>query len=374
MQRAFEIELARRLLAHAEAGTTDLAPEQMTVPAGIYRDEALWEQEVEQLFRRQPIVACLSCEIAEAGSWLALTLIGVPVLLVRDDDGQLRAFLNVCTHRSAKVATETPCAQPGKRFSCPYHGWTYDAGGRLIGVANADSFGSLAREDYGLTPLNVDERAGLVFVVLRPEVEIDFGGFLLGVDRAIGDHATDFAFAGEASARGANWKLMMEGHLESYHFAALHRNSIAAFQRTNCATFDAFGKHQLITFAHKDIIRLRNLPEDDWQPIRDNLIQPQFILFPGTTVTLFNDALLVQALRPGGGPGHSVNRMAWAQPRGATGGEEALEGVRRLVQDEDYDASFAIYEALGAGARDHAIFGRNEPSVQYFHKALAGVI
>jgi len=370
MHRDLQIHLAQRLLAHVEAGTTDLATSQMQVPVTEYLDVPLWHEEVEQLYKRLPIVACLSSELPRAGSFLAHSLLGVPILLTRDDTGTVNAFLNVCRHRGGRVAPPTACGGTAKRFSCSYHGWTYDNRGRLLGVACAEHFGELDRTAAGLTRLQADERAGLVFVILTPHTHIDIDEYLAGVDRQISDHAAGLTFTGSRQVDAANWKLVLEGHLESYHFATLHAKTIAPFMVNNCATVDRFGPHLLITFCNKNILSLRDRPQSQWEPLRDELINPQYLLFPGTTLTLFEGGVLSQSITPGIETGRSQSRLAYACRADVAAANERLDFVTSLVESEDYRASLDIFAGLRSGAQSHVTFGRNEPGPIFFHEAL----
>ena len=140
MDKNIQISIAKRLLAHLEAGTTDSADDLMNVPVSDYFDEDKWNEEIELFYKRKPVVIGLSAELPEVGSFLSLQILDVPILITRTTEG-LQAFLNVCRHRGAMVAPEQ-CSGKQKRFTCPYHGWTYDNSGKLIAVANAKTFGS----------------------------------------------------------------------------------------------------------------------------------------------------------------------------------------------------------------------------------------
>lgn len=101
-----QIELVRRAFAHIDAGTTDLAAEVTRNPVAAYTDPAWLAREKATLFRRYPLFMGLSGRIAEPGDYVAENLAGLPVLLVRGDDGSARAFVNQCRHRGAPVAKD----------------------------------------------------------------------------------------------------------------------------------------------------------------------------------------------------------------------------------------------------------------------------
>ena len=120
MRRSEYLTLAERLLDYVDTGTTDSAPDVHNVPVSYYLDESLWQKEMNNIFRRLPLMLAFTCEMRNAGDYKAMDVADFPVLIVRGKDGKVRAFLNACTHRGAFVAQE------GKgnfaRFTCPYHG------------------------------------------------------------------------------------------------------------------------------------------------------------------------------------------------------------------------------------------------------------
>ena len=133
MEHATQVALTRRVLDFVDRNTTELAEAVYLNPTATYTCPEQAERERELLFRGHPLFFGLSCELGKPGDWRADDLSGVPVLVVRAGDGRLRAFLNVCRHRGAKVATGSGS---GKRmFVCPYHAFTYDldiAAGKVL--------------------------------------------------------------------------------------------------------------------------------------------------------------------------------------------------------------------------------------------------
>ena len=121
------VGLAKRLLALHESGTTDQAPSTYRMPTSRYVDPDRFALEMERIFRRVPLPLALSCELREPGAYKALDAAGVPVLIVRGDDGALRAFVNSCRHRGSPVVGDG-CGET-RRFTCPYHAWSYDRSG-----------------------------------------------------------------------------------------------------------------------------------------------------------------------------------------------------------------------------------------------------
>jgi nitrite reductase/ring-hydroxylating ferredoxin subunit len=379
MIREEQIRIAKRLLAHIRNGTAESAPDQHRVSVSRYVDPDLWAREAEVFYRRSPIVAGLSCELPAPGAYKAEEIMGVPVLLVRDAQGRLAAFLNVCRHRGAPVAP-TGCGR-ASRFTCPYHAWTYDQAGRLVGVTSEETFGPVERGAHGLTPLPCAERAGLMFVCLTPGAPFEIDAWLAGVgDHIAGGEPQTLHFGGGRLIDAPNWKIVMEGHLESYHFTTLHRESIGPNTFNNCGAIDRFGPHILITVAHKNITDLLDRPEADWHPIRDGMITAQYVLFPGASITLFADGMMAQMVRPAGEVGRSTNTMVMGFRRPAEGEAAAaeqqafLDRIRAVLADEDYAAGFGVQTGMHSGAQAEVLLGRNEPGVIYFHQVMGEIL
>ena len=176
------VELARRTLAHALADTAPLADSVVEFPASNYVDGDRWQAEMDNVFARVPLVAGFSCEFAEPGAYRAFDLVDVPVLIMRDKDSVLRAFVNACSHRGAQLVQDSGVT---RRLSCPYHAWVYDTQGALVGIRDHSDFGDVDFDCNGLTELGCDERAGIVWVSLASlngEPDLDIDTWLCGYD------------------------------------------------------------------------------------------------------------------------------------------------------------------------------------------------
>ena len=144
--------------------TRDDGPGVSHTPVEEYYDPVRFQREVDLLFRKHPIVVGFSGQVRKPGDFIIHNDTGQPILVVRGTDGVLRAFLNVCRHRSATVE-QKPCGANKRAFVCAYHGWSYDLTGRLVGITDAAHFGEIDRSKHGLRRLKVAEKYGLVWVV-----------------------------------------------------------------------------------------------------------------------------------------------------------------------------------------------------------------
>ena len=141
MDKSLQATLVREVFCHLDAGTTDLATATYRNPVTNYTDQQRFVRERTALFERLPLLVGLSCQIANPGDYLTRDHAGVRQLIVRGEDGVVRAFMNVCRHRGARIAEGQ--GQGQQRFKCPYHGWTYDCAGRLLGIPDKRNFPDL---------------------------------------------------------------------------------------------------------------------------------------------------------------------------------------------------------------------------------------
>src|SRR3569623_1838450 len=132
------------------------------IPVERYFAPDIWQGEVARLFRPLPLIAAHSSELAP-GQVLAHDSYGVPMLLSRDSEGIVRAFLNVCRHRGMRLVESAQCAQTQASMVCPYHGWTYMLDGRLRHMLHAEAFERCAEGARDLVALPCAERHGLVW-------------------------------------------------------------------------------------------------------------------------------------------------------------------------------------------------------------------
>ena len=377
MAAATHLDVARRLLANVESNHPDQAEAPMKVPASSYRDPARWERELQRIFLLVPLLVALSCDIAEPGDYSSIDIAGRPVLVVRGDDGAARAFLNLCRHRGAKVVQ--PGCGSARRFTCPYHSWSYDRQGALVGVPGRDTFGEL--DVTGLIELPVAERVGAVFCVLSPDADLDIDDWLGPMADALAAlRLRDLhPYRVTTELESPNWKIAADGYVDGYHLGYLHKNSIGAKAITNRNTYDFFGPHQRIGFATKGTPGLRDLPESEWS-LPDAMSMVHFV-FPNVSMSGgHGDSLMLSRLVPGPTPARSrtIQHQYFRQP---IVGEEATARAeeRRLlyeavVRDEDYVTGFGITAGLEAFGDDHFRFGRNEPGNQHLHRCIDALV
>ncbi|MEN3953503.1 aromatic ring-hydroxylating dioxygenase subunit alpha [Iodidimonas sp. SYSU 1G8] len=368
-------QIADRLADHARDGTTDSAPDILRIPASYYLDPELWKIEVERIFKRVPLLLAFTGELRQPGRYKAMKAAGVPVVMIRGRDGVVRAFLNACRHRGARVMEEGT----GKcvRMVCPYHAWAYDERGALVKVADPEKFGDFDTAGEGLTELPCAEVAGLIFVSLTPGAAMDIDAWLGGFREELEKlEMADWEVCATQSLETANWKLAHDGYVDGYHIASLHPKTIAAFSQSNVLTYDAFGPHQRIGFAHHNILPVTEKPPAE-RTLNDGLTVIRTI-FPHVSLAVrHGEGGVVSQLFPGPTHDTSYTIQAFLAPKvPETEEEKAMFGMRtkmlyEVVRDEDYKTVDGVQEGLASGAIPDVIFGRNEIGNQRLHKWIA---
>jgi choline monooxygenase len=218
--------MSESLRAKLAAFDPDLPLERAhTIPSSWYFDPEVYAAECRHVFGATWQMVGRLDQVAEPGSYLTADVAGEPVLVVRDQEGTLRAFANVCRHRAAKVLTE-PCGR-ASRLRCRYHGWTYDLAGRLRGTPEFDGVADFRREEQGLPELAVGVWGPLVWVHLggRQNAGCPLPDFLAPLPErtaGLGIEALRFVER-RAYALACNWKVFVDNYLDGgYHVNTVH--------------------------------------------------------------------------------------------------------------------------------------------------------
>jgi phenylpropionate dioxygenase-like ring-hydroxylating dioxygenase large terminal subunit len=379
MRQQDQVATARKLLSYLDTRTTAMADNIYRNPVSTYTCPQQAALEREMLFRRGPINIGLGCQLPNPGDWMTHDYTGVPILLVRQADGSLGAFVNVCRHRGARVA-EGYGSGAGS-FSCPYHGWTYGLDGKLVARPDERSFATLDRSTCGLRVLPVIEKYGMVWLSPTPEATFDIDFLLSGLaaDFAAYSFDTFHHYETRILQRRINWKLAVDTFLESYHIGVLHYDTIGPLYFSNRSTFDGFGHNLRWGLPRRTIGELRGLPEDRWDLIGQSVVV--YLLFPNTVLVMVQDHLQTWHIFPAGN-GIDETRMyvSLYTP------EPALtDSARRhwnnnfdllmaTVENQDFPVSEGIQRGFYSGTQDDIVFGRNEPALQHYHEALKSVL
>ena len=225
------------------------------IPTARYTDPDFFDLEVERVFHRTWLFAGHDSEWAEPGSYRLFTRSGAPIVIVRGQDGVLRAFYNACRHRGAPVTREE-CGT-AKRLTCQYHSWSYDTEGRLKSVPDARSFAELEPDDLGLVPVRCEVWEGWVFVNEDPDALplMEFLGPLCEQMRDINGPAMR-KVGTQVHRLNANWKLMVDAFLEVYHVRTVHPDNAALLYDDQAVTVAMLPNgHSRLTTEKREMLR-----------------------------------------------------------------------------------------------------------------------
>lgn len=193
------------------------------LPPWTYCDPDFLTLEREKIFAPSWQIVCHESDIAGRGRYATLDFMGTLIAVVRGDDGGLRAFRNMCRHRSARLLDD-PFGSCSSRIVCPYHAWTYDLKGRLVGVPRRDCYAPFENEDYGLAPLELREAGGFLFV-RAGEGGVSFEEFIGPMAREFEIYKTkDMRALGRITLRerAINWKIGVENYVDFLHLPVAH--------------------------------------------------------------------------------------------------------------------------------------------------------
>ena len=218
--------LTQRQLAHAGEGYEPVATRSASIGADCYLDPEYLEVEREQIFRRSWQFLCHSEALREPGSYVTADVQDRSIVAIRGEDGELRAFYNVCKHRGHELLEG---AGTTRLITCPYHAWVYNLNGRLHRARRSELIEGFDPGGISLTPVRVEVFCHLVFVNLDPRAR-PLAEQTCGLSREVTDNAPDlgvltFAHRLNYTLR-ANWKAVVDNFLECYHCPVAHRDFV----------------------------------------------------------------------------------------------------------------------------------------------------
>jgi phenylpropionate dioxygenase-like ring-hydroxylating dioxygenase large terminal subunit len=364
----------RRALAAMPENVDSVFPKvRATIPASSYTDPARFDAERERVFKTIPLIAGPSALLSRAGSYVRRELLGMPLLLTRSKEGELRAFVNVCRHRGSKLCSSDQ-AVDGSRIVCPYHAWTYRLDGALFGIPRQETFPGIDKADFGLKQLPAVEAGGLIWVGIDParrvdfatargEIEEDLNALGLG-DMCIFDR-TNFEIR-------ANWKLVMDSMLDSYHVTRLHKDSLARFFVDVQNIIDSIGPHIRAAAARGNFTR--SSPCETFADARKVMVFA-YTLFPNGIIVVSPEFVSVGIVRPIATDRTDVEYfMLIDRP---PPDEKVADRMRRSFDlmklafgREDYWAAEQCDSGLRSGAMENMELGGMEIQITMFHEVL----
>ncbi|MBN7798632.1 aromatic ring-hydroxylating oxygenase subunit alpha [Parahaliea mediterranea] len=378
MDKQTQVELLDELVQLHQRKSPFLDEHWVRVDCERYRSEVVFARERERIHRGLPQIAAHVSALPGPGSFATVEVVGAPLLLTRDAEGRARAFHNICRHRGAQLVPEASGCK--HRFSCPYHAWTWSNTGDLIAVPHEKSgFPGLNRADHGLHAVPCVEHAGWVWVDLaegaeRVDVPAHLGGMAADMEAlAARDHVV---FDSVTLDIAANWKLLVEGGLEAYHFRVAHRDTIAPLFLDNLSSYRCFGPHIRSILPRSTLPELADRPAGDW--LLGEHANVLYSVFATAQFLVQEDHFIWIQSHPLDA-GHTRLVLSTMIPRADNTPERqgywkknhALT-VKTLI--EDFDLAEGIQRGLRGGANRQLNFGRFEGALAAFNQSVDAAI
>jgi phenylpropionate dioxygenase-like ring-hydroxylating dioxygenase large terminal subunit len=373
-----EVELLARVERAGERQVGLFGPASHVQPASAYVDPARFATEQSVLFRAGPVVIGLSVECATPGSYLTATFGGVPVAVIRQTDGTLRAMVNACRHRGAPLLTGNGPNGSGdglRRINCGWHAWSYGTDGSLLSRPFSDGAFDDVSINCDLHQLAVAEKYGLIFVRPNSTKAIDVDAYLHGAQDDLGAFELDRCVHVESRTNvwKANWKLILDTFTESYHIRTLHRESIAPYFTSGCTIFEPFGPHLVNIGFRKSLLDELGKRADEQQLKKHGTIQ--YFLLPSTMLCYQVDHIELWRIEPLDVGTTKVTTSIFAET-----GPLTEKGERYLVKNldilldvtgkEDFPLCEQVHANLASGALPNVVYGRIEPALVHFHQSI----
>jgi phenylpropionate dioxygenase-like ring-hydroxylating dioxygenase large terminal subunit len=353
------------------------AQEDLSLPGWVYRDPEYFRVEMARLIRPSWQIVCHANDIAKAGDWRTLEILGESILVIRGDDGAARAFANVCRHRGSRLVDgEAGCA---KRLTCPYHAWTYASDGRLVGVPSREDYPGLDPASLGLVPVELENWRGFLFVRLEgggPQV----AEMMAPYDSEAAPHRFEELEAiGRITMRprDVNWKNVADNYSDGLHIRIAHPGLTRLFG----------GDYRIEAGAHVDRMSgelverpSANLSERAYQallPKEAGRTWLYFKLWPNVAIDIYPDQVDFMHFVPVGPTQTMIREVSYALP----GAGRAMKAARylnwrinRRVNEEDTALIRRVQQGMASDLYTPGPLGRSEVCLRSFARKLRRLI
>jgi phenylpropionate dioxygenase-like ring-hydroxylating dioxygenase large terminal subunit len=345
------------------------------LPTSVYASQEYFELEQRKLFRGRPVPLEVSAALPNPKMHVINEDYGTPVLLTRDDEGLVHAFVNVCRHRSIQLSQEKE-AKSGGLIVCQYHAWSFNLKGDLVGVPRQESFPGLDKKEHGLVRLECKEAGGIIWVNLDPDTQADFSVVSGELDqelRALGLHE-QVVYRKERFELAANWKLVHDAFLENYHIARLHSKSLGGMFVDRTTVCDEIGPHIRHLSARASYKSTDGEAIKTFEEFRE-LGVFCYTLLPGCIVINSPTYINVMFMSPQA-PGKTVinyymlvDRMPETEAE-IKRCERSVELMMRVTTEEDFWVATLGTIGAATGAVKQMVLGGMEQEVARFHRIL----
>lgn len=356
---------------------------ELSLPGWLYRDPEYFTVEMERVIRPSWQIVCHQSDIPSPGDWQTLEVIGESVLVIRGEDGAVRAFSNVCRHRGSRVVSGgAGCA---KRLTCPYHAWTYGLDGRLIGVPRKSDYPGLDTAALGLVPVELEQWRGFLFVRLAPggpsvkammaPYEAEIAPYRFEALEAIGRVTL--------RPRPVNWKNVADNYSDGLHINVAHPGLTRLFGR-------GYGveAEEHVDRMYGDLLDRPSpnpserayqalLPEVPHLPASHQRRWLYFKLWPNTAFDIYPDQVDFMQFLPVSPTETMIREISYALPDGRREMKAARYlnwRINRRVNEEDSALIAGVQAGMGSATYRPGPLGESEVCLRSFATKLRRLI
>jgi phenylpropionate dioxygenase-like ring-hydroxylating dioxygenase large terminal subunit len=372
------------MATHLRSVSNVLDPlDDMSLPGWLYFDPEFFEAEKKAFLRAAPQVVCHESEIANAGEWRTLEYLGESVVVIRGDDGEVRAFSNVCRHRGSRLVDGTGgCA---KVLTCPYHAWSYSRDGRLVGVPHRGEYPGLQTEKLGLLPVALENWHSFLFVTLEsgsPSVAEMMAPYEDEVaryrfeDLRVMDRVT-------LRPRPLNWKTIADNYSDHLHIPVGHPGLTRLFERNYRVEakdhVDRMEGNLVETESANRSERAyqRLLPAVDHLPPSHQRKWLYYKLFPNVAFDIYPDQVDFMQFLPVSATETVIREISYALPddrREMRAARHLNWRINRRVNEEDTVLITRVQQGMGSPSYKAGPLGTSEVCLRSFAKKLRTMI
>jgi phenylpropionate dioxygenase-like ring-hydroxylating dioxygenase large terminal subunit len=357
--------------------------EGMSLPGWLYHDPEFFEAEKRAFLRASPQIVCHESEIAVPGEWRSLDYLGESIIVMRGDDGAVRAFHNVCRHRGSRLVDgEGGCA---KVLTCPYHAWSYARDGRLVGVPHREEYPGLRADKLALKPVALENWRGFLFVRLE--------GGLPSVARMMAPYDAEVALyrfedlraIGRVTLRPRelNWKTIADNYSDHLHIPVGHPGLTRLFGKSYKIEASEWvdrmeGELRDAPSANPSERAYQSLlPKVDHLPESHQRKWVYFKLFPCVAFDIYPDQVDFMQWLPTGPRTSVIREISYALPddRRDMKAARALNWrINRRVNAEDTELIARVQRGMESAAYEAGPLGTSEVCLRSFAQKLRAFI
>jgi phenylpropionate dioxygenase-like ring-hydroxylating dioxygenase large terminal subunit len=362
----------------------NLSDVMQSLPAWTYRDLEFFEAEKQRIFQHAWQVLCHVSDIPRAGDYHTLRFLGENLMAIRDADGQIRSFYNVCRHRAARLLDDDKGHCPA-RITCPYHAWSYGFDGRLVGVPQREDFQNLDLAHHGLVEVAQEIFMGFIFVSLgRPDVS---------VADIMAPYAHEFAAyrpedlvpQGRVTfrTRHVNWKNVGDNYADGLHINVAHPGLTRLFghgygieaKPMVDKMWGMLKERESTNWSER--MYQRHLPHVDQLPQERQRLWTYFKLWPNLAFDIYPDQIDFMQFLPISPTETLVREIAYVHPdarREMKAARYLNWRINRQVSLEDKDLIERVQDGMGSASYSTGPLGASEVCLRRFAARMRALI